>query len=253
MKFAVIGSGNVAWHYCKMWIQNGHECLFGYSRSADSFEKKMSDLHIPYSALPEWNQAIDFVLLAVPDGELPALAEKIPSHIPIIYPSGSTDWEMMKSENKAVLWGIYSFIHHQEIDYTHIPYCWEASNEMMSKLVLELMQNHESQLTYTNQMQRTLAHMAAVFSNNFVSSLYQIAFDLLDHENLPPQLLIATIQQLAEKLNTDSPTTLQTGPAKRNDLTTLHKHLALLENPAQQNIYRILSNNILQRYGHSEL
>ncbi len=213
----------------------------------------MSDLHIPYSALPEWNQAIDFVLLAVPDGELPALAEKIPSHIPIIYPSGSTDWEMMKSENKAVLWGIYSFIHHQEIDYTHIPYCWEASNEMMSKLVLELMQNHESQLTYTNQMQRTLAHMAAVFSNNFVSSLYQIAFDLLDHENLPPQLLIATIQQLAEKLNTDSPTTLQTGPAKRNDLTTLHKHLALLENPAQQNIYRILSNNILQRYGHSEL
>jgi hypothetical protein len=66
----------------------------------------------------------------------------------------------------------------------------------------------------------------------------------LDHENLPPQLLIATIQQLAEKLNTDSPTTLQTGPAKRNDLTTLHKHLDLLDDTTRKNIYRILSNNI---------
>jgi hypothetical protein len=145
MKFAVIGSGNVAWHYCKMWIQNGHQCLFGYSRSGDNFEKKMSDLHIPYLTLSEWDQDIDFVLLAVPDGELPALSEKIPPHLPIIYPSGSTDWEMMKSENKAVLWGIYSFIHHQEIDYTHIPYCWEASNEMMSNLVLQLMKPFEKQ------------------------------------------------------------------------------------------------------------
>ncbi|MEN9334574.1 MAG: hypothetical protein RLY35_1754 [Bacteroidota bacterium] len=213
----------------------------------------MSALGIPCLPLTDWDQSIDFVLLAVPDHQLPQVAQLIPNHIPIIYPSGSTDWNEIQSDNKAVLWGIYSFIQDQEIDYSQIPFCWEASNDEMSKLVLTLMQPYQNQLTYTNQQQRTQAHMAAVFSNNFVSSLYQIAFELLEQENLPPHLVIATIQQLADKIKTASPQTLQTGPAKRNDLITLEKHLALLNNSPKQNIYRTLSNYILEKYGHSKL
>jgi hypothetical protein len=67
-------------------------------------------------------------------------------------------------------------------------------------------------------------------------------------------LLLATIQQLAEKVKTETPNHLQTGPAKRNDLQTLQKHLLLLnDQPEQQEIYRLLSNYILTKYGHSKL
>jgi hypothetical protein len=84
--------------------------------------------------------------------------------------------------------------------------------------------------------------------------LYQISFDILKEQHLPFDLVLATIQQLAEKLNTEEPQRLQTGPAKRNDLNTLKKHLALLEyNPEQKHIYKNLSNYILEKYGHSKL
>ncbi len=214
----------------------------------------MSDLGIPYMETSEWNEPIDFVLIAVPDEHLIAAAQTVSSEFPIVYPSGSTDWNLIDSNNKAVLWGIYSFIHHREIDYHQVPFSWEASNDQMTEMVMELMQPFKDQLVLTNQTQRTKAHMAAVFSNNFVSTLYQIAFDILEEEQLPPQLIIATIQQLAEKLKTESPKSLQTGPAKRNDLTTLKKHIALLENqPQKETIYRLMSNYILEKYGHPKL
>ncbi len=254
MKFAVIGCGNVAWHYSKMWMQAGHECLFGFSRNAEHFNSKMSDLGIGYLPYSDWTSQPDVVLVAVPDDQIIEVAQSIDPNITIIVPSGSFDMESVKNPHKIVIWGIYSFLHGRELDYRKIPFCVESSSAKSQEQLHHMMAPWQTQLHVTNSDQRTKAHMAAVFSNNFVSALYQIAFDVLEKEHLNTELVVATIQQLAEKLGSEHPKNLQTGPAKRNDLSSLNKHMKLLTNePDQQEVYRVLSNIILTKYGHSKL
>lgn len=254
MKFAVIGCGNVAWHYSKMWIQAGHECLFGFSRDAAHFNAQMSDLGIQFVPYAKWNIQPDVVLVAVPDDQIIEVAQDIDDNITAIIPSGSFDMSAISMPHKLVIWGIYSFLHGQEIDYSKIPFCVESSSEQSSRQLKSLMAPWQTQLHETNSLQRTKAHMAAVFCNNFTTAVYQIAFEILEKENLSPNLLIATIQQLAEKLNTNSPENIQTGPAKRNDLSTINKHLMLLnDSPNQEAVYRVMSNFILAKNGHSKL
>lgn len=254
MKFAVIGCGNVAWHYSKMWMQAGHECLFGFSRNAEHFTEKMTPLGISYVPMTHWPEQPDAVLVAVPDDQILQVAQSIDPKITVIIPSGSFDIHALRHPKKMVIWGIYSFLHGKEMDYDLVPFCVEACDDTAKQQLHTLMAPWSTQIHMTSQVHRTKAHMAAVFSNNFVSTLYTIAFDILEQEHLPPSLLLATIQQLAEKVKTETPNHLQTGPAKRNDLQTLQKHLLLLnDQPEQQEIYRLLSNYILTKYGHSKL
>jgi predicted short-subunit dehydrogenase-like oxidoreductase (DUF2520 family) len=254
MKFAVIGCGNVAWHYSKMWMQAGHECLFGFSRNDEHFTEKMTPLGISYVPMTHWPEQPDAVLIAVPDDQILQVAQSIDPKITVIIPSGSFDIHALRHPKKMVIWGIYSFLHGKEMDYNLVPFCVEACDDVAKNQLQALMAPWAGQIHLTSQVQRTKAHMAAVFANNFVSTLYTIAFDILEQEDLPPALLVATIQQLAEKVKTETPNHLQTGPAKRNDLQTLQKHLLLLnDQPEQQEIYRLLSNYILTKYGHSKL
>jgi hypothetical protein len=254
MKFAVIGCGNVAWHYSKMWMQAGHECLFGFSRNAEHFNSNMSDLGIGYLPYSDWSVKPDVVLVAVPDDQIIEVARSIDPNITIIVPSGSFDMSSVENPHKIVIWGIYSFLHGRELDYRKIPFCVESSSEKSKEQLQKLMAPWQSQLYLTNSSQRTTAHLAAVMTNNFTTALYQIAFEILEKEQLPSELLIATIQQLAEKLSTEHPKNLQTGPAKRNDLNTINKHMNLLnDEPNQHEVYRVLSNIILTKYGHSKL
>lgn len=254
MKFAVIGCGNVAWHYSNMWIQEGHQCLFGYSRNAQNFNDSMSSLGIAFQNPNQWNQKPDAVLLAVPDDQILQVALSLPLDLTLIIPSGSFDFDSLPHPNRMVIWGIYSFILGTPIDYQRVPFCIESTPGAGTDVLHAIMESWKDQIHITTQEQRTHAHMAAVFSNNFVTSLYQTSFDILKEQHLPFDLVLATIQQLAEKLNTEVPERLQTGPAKRNDLNTLKKHLALLEDtPAQKHIYENLSNYILQKYGHPKL
>jgi hypothetical protein len=43
-----------------------------------------------------------------------------------------------------------------------------------------------------------------------------------------------------------SPKEVQTGPAIRNDIKTIERHLSFLTNENQVNIYKILTQSILQ-------
>jgi hypothetical protein len=57
--------------------------------------------------------------------------------------------------------------------------------------------------------------------------------------------LIPLIQETVERLKTTSPSETQTGPAVRNDLDTINKHIALLEeHPRLKKLYEIITESI---------
>ena len=62
-------------------------------------------------------------------------------------------------------------------------------------------------------------------------------------------LLIPMIKESVKKLKRKKPDMLQTGPAKRGDITTINKHLKLLEKyPEQKKVYELFTTLIKKRY-----
>jgi predicted short-subunit dehydrogenase-like oxidoreductase (DUF2520 family) len=57
------------------------------------------------------------------------------------------------------------------------------------------------------------------------------------------------IKETISKALEEGPERSQTGPAVRNDLNTIEKHLELLSfSPDLQNIYKEITNSIIKRY-----
>src|SRR5690606_18219747 len=76
--------------------------------------------------------------------------------------------------------------------------------------------------------QRLSLHTAAVFACNFTNHFYAIAADILNKHGLDFDLIRPLILETAQKVMENQPKEVQTGPAVRNDIRTMEKHLALL-------------------------
>ena len=100
-----------------------------------------------------------------------------------------------------------------------------------------------------NGEQRQLAHISAVFSNNFTNHLQHISQSLLKEAQLPTDLFYTMLKAHVELLETKAPESIQTGPAQRSDLETIEAQKQLLNNHVEwKEIYSLLSKNILDKY-----
>jgi hypothetical protein len=79
--------------------------------------------------------------------------------------------------------------------------------------------------------------------------MFTIGQDILQEEQLSFELLIPLIENTVEKLTYTSPDKLQTGPAVRNDESTIAKHLGLLKDHDDfKKIYTLLTDSIQKKY-----
>ena len=109
-------------------------------------------------------------------------------------------------------------------------------------------QSISSNIHHISSEQRLRLHIAAVFANNFVNSLYANAATLLEDQNLPFRILHPLIMETALKAIDTYPRNVQTGPAIRNDELTINKHLQLLaSNPELKKVYQLLTTQIQQQ------
>ena len=101
----------------------------------------------------------------------------------------------------------------------------------------------------TDSQTRQKIHLAAVISSNLTNHLYAIAASILDRQEIPFDVLSALITETAAKAARSHPLKSQTGPAVRNDLKVIEKHLDLLrEEPAYRDIYQMISENIIHHH-----
>lgn len=73
--------------------------------------------------------------------------------------------------------------------------------------------------------------------------MYAIGHDICLKSNIPFKILSPLIQETATKIEALTPREAQTGPAIRNDISTLNNHLQSL-NEEQQKIYKIITKSI---------
>lgn len=185
----------------------------------------------------------ELTILAVSDDAIQEVSSKITNEF-VVHTSGSVALSDLKNSNrKGVFYLLQTFSKDKKIDFTEVPFCLEATTENDLKLLETVANQLGKKIYHINSEQRKAIHVAAVFANNFTNHLYKIAADICEKHEIPFEILHPLIAETAEKIKTLPPILAQTGPAIRNDETTIKNHLFLLTEK-QQEIYKIFTKSI---------
>jgi predicted short-subunit dehydrogenase-like oxidoreductase (DUF2520 family) len=191
-------------------------------------------------------------ILAVPDKVISETASKMqlaPESI-LVHCAGSVDMQELSSfgNNYGVIYPLQTMHPLKVIDFKHVVICVEASNQRAGQQINSLASQLSDKVHEITSRQRLLLHLAAIFACNFSNYMYSISEQLLKNNHQDFSLLHSLIMETAEKATQVSPSQSQTGPAVRNDLQTIEKHLKIL-NGQELEIYQFLTRIIREKHG----
>jgi len=160
--------------------------------------------------------------------------------------SGATELSVLgRFPSHGVLYPVQSITKSADLAIATVPFAVEGNTARTTASLLELARKISSKSFVCNSQQRLALHVSAVFANNFANAMFRIAYEILQENGLPFDLLKPIILETAQKVQTHAPKDAQTGPAKRSDGKTIQKHLDFLdETPAQAEVYRVVTKLI---------
>jgi predicted short-subunit dehydrogenase-like oxidoreductase (DUF2520 family) len=92
-------------------------------------------------------------------------------------------------------------------------------------------------------------HASAVFVNNFTNFMLTEGKEIALKAGFPFEILEPLIKETISKALEKGPDSSQTGPAVRNDLNTIKKHMELLSfSPDLRKLYGEVTQSILKHY-----
>ena len=245
LKVVVIGSGNVAQHLITVFGQSGNTDLVqAYARNPAALahllpEEKITD---DFNAIRE----ADIYIISVTDDAIAEVSSLLYfSDRLVVHTSGSVALEQIDTKNRrGVFYPLQTFSKNKAVNFKQVPLCLESENENDYKVLETLAQSISDNVYNINSTQRQSLHVAAVFVSNFVNHMYSIGNDICEQNNAPFDILKPLIKETAEKVQILAPKEAQTGPAKRNDVTTMEKHLDFITDEKIKTIYTLLSQSI---------
>jgi predicted short-subunit dehydrogenase-like oxidoreductase (DUF2520 family) len=249
IKITIIGSGNVAQHLIDAFAKsNAVEIIQVFSRTQKDISPNLDSNKITN----DWNALAeaDLYIIAVSDDAISSVSSQLPfENRLVVHTSGSSPLTSLDEKNrKGVFYPLQTFTKGKSIDFKTIPFCLETQFENDYALLEKVAQSISDNVYKIDSHQRKALHVAAVFVNNFTNYLYQLGNDICQENHVPFDILKPLILETAEKLLTLSPKDAQTGPAKRNDISTIEAHESFLSNENQSTIYKILTQSI-QNHG----
>ncbi len=251
MRITLIGSGNVATHLAAAFKNAGHRIVQVYSR--DMQNAALLAYHVkaePIDNFAQIDSETDLFVIAIKDDAIGLVAEQLaPFNKLMVHTSGATDLYALLafSDNAGVFYPLQTFSKTKEVDFRTVPLCIEAANQEIAEQLKELAQTISNSVYDIDSQQRKTLHLAAVFACNFPNYLYNVAQQILAQHDLNFDLIRPLILETAEKVQNNLPAAVQTGPAVRNDETTMNNHLQLLKDSSDlQQLYTLLSQGIIK-------
>ena len=244
-KVSIIGSGNVARHLIHAFQSNSEiELVQLFARN----KKSLTHLLDSNSVTSDYTQlqAADVYIIAVSDDAIAEVSSQLPfENQLVVHTSGTVPLTTLESKNRrGVFYPLQTFSKDKAVNFKTIPICLEAENEKDLQTLNQIASTISDAVYQINSEQRKALHVAAVFVNNFVNHLYQMGNEICDNNNVPFEILKPLIQETANKIVSLSPKEAQTGPAKRNDLTTIEAHQQFLTDENLSTIYTLLTQSI---------
>ncbi len=248
----LIGSGNVATVLGRSLHEIGINIVEVYSKNlinAESLAKVVNANAI--SDLKQLKDESDLYLISVSDDKIEEIASLMPLLEGIIvHTSGSKSIDLLsRFNNKGIFYPLQTITKDSKPDIREIPICIESYEDEVLNSLKGLAGKLTDTVVNLSSEQRLYLHMTAVIVNNFTNFMYGMAHELLEDEGIDFSLLIPLIQETAKKTKHSKPHSSQTGPARRKDELTIKRHLELLDkHPEYQNIYRLLSEQLIKKY-----
>ena len=235
MKIVIIGSGNVGTNL---------EAAFRRAKIDVTLVSSRGDLtDLPTTA--------DVYFYTIADNAVPDIINKVHVHARALHllTSGTLPLTLFGPDKPhcGIFYPFMTFSKTRILEtFSNIPIFIEAKNIDDTAAIYSLSLSLSSHVYEASQADREKLHVAGVFVNNFTNSLYHSAQDILKGTSIPFSSLLPLIDETAAKVHTMSPAEAQTGPARRGDEAVMAHHLSLL-NPINQEIYQLLSRNILRQ------
>ena len=247
----ILGSGNVATHMFRA-LQSSKTCaviqVYNHNESSLLRFENSVPITTDISAL----KPADLYLICLKDDVIESIAEQIKIKTGIIAHTSGNQGLLRSPKDSGVFYPLQTFSKTSELDYSTIPFCLEANSEENLSLLKSIASSISQHQYEISTAQRQTLHLAAVFVCNFTNHLYAIGEDICLQDDIPFDILKALIKETSEKVQSQSPSEVQTGPAARNDQKTITNHLKQLNSEDYKAIYNLMTNSILQKK-HDEL
>jgi predicted short-subunit dehydrogenase-like oxidoreductase (DUF2520 family) len=252
-KIAIAGSGNIAWHLVNalklqeyqingIWSRNYSNALALAESSGSRACKEIADLRAD----------ADMIIIAVADAAIEDVAGSIGKFDGIVvHTAGSVNMDILKTSfaNYGVFYLLQTFSKGIPVNLHEVPFFIESSSPGTTEALKQVARALSAKVYEADSHQRMLLHVAAVFAGNYSNLMYIISNELIKSSGLPQEVLHPLILETARKATSGDPVKMQTGPARRNDASTLEKHMDVLASlPEYAELYRLLANLISNKY-----
>ena len=247
--YKVITYGNVATVLGRLFIKNGHTIQSVISQNIDHAKTLADEFLSEYNNFSKpINMDCDLVIISVSDyGIENIITEIIDKRKPVVHTSGSVSKDILKkySDNYGVLYPLQTIRKEMET-IPLIPFLVDGSSEEMTIFLEKFAQTVSDNVQRASDEQRCKMHLAAVIASNFSNYMYCLAEEYCINEKVDFNILKPLILETANRVQQNSPCSLQTGPAIRKDIQTMDKHLRLLTTyPKLRTTYLRITDSIM--------
>ena len=248
MRIVLFGSGNTATVLSALIIKAGHELVQVISRKQENAQKLASIYGAGTGSFSDIQFSdADLYILALSDdalesiGKLPGLKNKF-----IVHTAGAVSINIFKecSDKYGVLYPLQTLSKLTD-RIPEIPFLVDGNTRENRHIILDFGKSLSRKVIAATDKERLGYHVAAVFVSNFTNHMYALSEQFCTEENLEFDALIPLINEVNDRVNEYSPFLTQTGPAIRNDVSTLNRHLQVLNSyPDLQYIYLKMTESI---------
>jgi predicted short-subunit dehydrogenase-like oxidoreductase (DUF2520 family) len=248
MEVVIIGTGNVAYGLGRKIKSSAHRLVQVVGRTSSHASRIGEALDVSFSVIKDsMNKKADLYIVAIADDALPGIGNWLSlDRKLIVHTAGSVSKDVLQpvSKNYGVLYPLQSMNYGAEV-LPEIPFLVDGNTPDDLALIHDFATSISEKVEVANDEARLKLHVAAVVVNNFSNHLYSLAERFCIQEKLPFHLLQPLIRETANRISLISPKDAQTGPAARNDTSTISKQMEILRSyPELKKIYKMITESI---------
>lgn len=249
MQVIILGSGNMAFAILTSCLNTDVEIVGIFSKTKENSIALSNNFNVKaYQSISEIPTNADLYLLCINDDSINEVANNLPIVDGlVVHCSGLKPIsELNKQINQAVFWPIESINKNSFSDFKNTPICIEANSEENYRIIEAFADRLSKNVNKISSAERQYLHLAATITNNFSNHLIALAKQELDFQHLDYTILKHLLTKAINNSFNFEPSKIQTGPAIRNDISTMQKHLSLLQNTHTKDLYELMSKSIFE-------
>lgn len=252
MQVVIIGSGNIATVLGRLMFKNGHRIMQVWSRTEANATILAKQLEADaITDIAQIDQGADLYLLAVTDSAMAETAAKLVLKDQlVVHTAGAVSKDILQytSTRYGVLWPM-KMIRKTMTAIDPASVVIDGNTTAVINQITALAHEFSHLVTSADDATRSKMHLLAAITANFPNHLYHLAADYCAAQHIDFSLFYPIIADTARQIQTAHPREVQAGPAFRDDITTLQKHEALLQDyPGLLKVYEVMSESIRKKF-----